>query len=68
MARVTGIKAATARYIAFIDVDDHYYNGALDMLADLLEEYDADIAFGGIVETTDSYDVFPKRAGSDPDY
>ena len=43
MARITGIKAATARYIAFIDVDDHYYNGALDLLADILEEYDADI-------------------------
>ena len=66
MARVTGIMAATARYIAFIDVDDHYYNGALDMLADILEEYDADIAFGGIEETTDSGEpVFPKRAGSD---
>ena len=64
MARITGIKAATARYIAFIDVDDHYYNGALDMLADILEEYDADIAIGGIEETTDSGEpIFPNSAG-----
>ena len=57
MARVTGIKASTARYIAFIDVDDHYYNGSLDLLAELLEEHDADIAFGGIVETMESVDA-----------
>lgn len=57
MARVTGIKASTARYIAFIDVDDHYYNGSLDLLAELLEEHDADIAFGGIVETTEAVDA-----------
>lgn len=57
MARVIGIKASTARYIAFIDVDDHYYNGSLDLLAELLEEHDADIAFGGIVETTEAVDA-----------
>ena len=53
MARVTGIRAATTSYIAFIDVDDQYYQGALDLLVDLLEKYDADISFGGIVETTE---------------
>ena len=57
MARVTGIKAASSSYIAFIDVDDRYYPGALDMLAELSEEYDADISFGGIVETTDFKDL-----------
>ena len=53
MARVTGIRAATTSYIAFIDVDDQYYQGALDLLVDLLEKYDADISFGGIVESAE---------------
>lgn len=51
MARVIGIRAATASYIAFLDVDDRYYPDALGLLANLLEKYDADISFGGIVET-----------------
>ena len=61
MARVTGIKAATVSYIAFIDVDDRYYPGALDLLADLLEENNADIVMGGIVETTKYSPSFPER-------
>ena len=51
MARVTGIRAATADFLAFIDVDDHFIPGSLDLLAGLLESCDADISFGGIIET-----------------
>ena len=51
-ARVTGIKASVSPYIATIDVDDMYYPGALDMLADLLEQYDADIAMGSYREVS----------------
>lgn len=50
MARRTGIEAATARYIAFIDADDAYIAGSLDMLAELLEENDADVAVGAYKE------------------
>ena len=38
-ARVTGIKAATSPYLAFIDVDDRFTQGALDFLADLNNLY-----------------------------
>ncbi len=60
MARVTGIRAATTSYVAFIDVDDQYYPGALDLLADLLESHDADISFGGIVEISETRSI-PKK-------
>ena len=50
-ARRTGIAAASCPYIAFADADDRFCSGALDRLAALLEAHDADIAFGGIVET-----------------
>lgn len=53
MARVTGIRAAKTAYIAFIDVDDQFFPGSLDLLAEILEQNDADISFGGIVETAD---------------
>ena len=58
MARTTGMKAATADYVTSIDADDRYFSGCLDMLANLLEEYDADVAMGKLVET-DHYDVTP---------
>lgn len=58
MARTAGMKAATADYVTSIDTDDRYFPGCLDMLADLLEEYDADVAMGKLVET-DDYDVKP---------
>ena len=58
MARVTGMKAATAAYVTSIDADDRYFPDSLDMLADLLEEHDADVAMGGLVEA-DNYDVKP---------
>lgn len=51
MARRTGIKTASSSYVAFIDVDDRFYPDALDKLADLLEQQDADIAFGRFIET-----------------
>ena len=49
-ARLLGIRAARAPYIAFLDVDDCYCTGALDMLAGVLESFDADIAMGGAIE------------------
>ena len=58
MARTTGMKSATADYVTSIDADDRYFPGCLDMLADLLEEYDADVAMGKLVET-ERYDVNP---------
>jgi glycosyltransferase involved in cell wall biosynthesis len=58
MARTTGMKAARADYITAIDADDRYFPGCLGMLADLLEECDADVAMGNLVET-DCYDAKP---------
>ena len=58
MARTTGMKAATADYVTSIDADDRYFPGCLDMLANLLEEYDADVAMGKLIETA-HYDVEP---------
>lgn len=51
-ARVTGIKAATTPYIASADVDDRYIPGALDRLASLLKENDADVAIGAYREVS----------------
>lgn len=51
MARITGMRAAGASYVASIDADDRFCEGCLDMLADLLEKYDADVAIGGLIET-----------------
>ena len=53
MARTTGMKAAAAPYITSIDVDDRYCPNSLDMLADLLEDKDADVAIGGLIEIDD---------------
>ncbi len=50
MARLRGVRAAKASYIAFLDVDDRFFVGALDILAKLLEDYDADIVMGRIDE------------------
>ena len=50
-ARLTGIRAAAFPYIAFIDADDRFFSGALDLLAGLMEKYGADTAFGGYLET-----------------
>lgn len=55
-ARRTGIKASKGSYIAFIDVDDRYIPKALDMLTNLLEEYDADVAMGSYTEVR-SYEM-----------
>ena len=52
-ARRTGVMTSRMPYIAFMDVDDRFVNGSLDMLADLLEEHDADVAMGRLIETSD---------------
>ncbi len=56
MARVTGFRASTADYVTSIDADDRYYAGCLDTLVGLLEEQNADVVMGGLVET-DSYET-----------
>ncbi len=52
MARINGIRAAVSPYIAFIDVDDLFCEGGLDLLVELLEQYDADVAMGGFIHTS----------------
>lgn len=54
-ARRTGIAASVSPYIAFIDVDDRYFDHALDMLGELLEKNNADVVIGSYIETS-SYD------------
>lgn len=54
-ARRTGILSSTSPYIAFCDVDDRFLPGALDLLANLMEENQSDVAMGGYKEIT-SYD------------
>ena len=51
MARTTGMIAATAAYVTSIDADDRYVAGCLDYLAELLEEQNADVAMGKLIET-----------------
>ena len=51
-ARQTGIAASISSYIAFLDVDDRYMPNAIDILADLLEQYNADVAMGSYVKVT----------------
>ena len=63
-ARRTGIGASTAPYIAFLDADDRFCAGALDELAALLEAHGADVAMGGIVETTSPDAPEPERGGT----
>ena len=60
-ARNAGIMASSYDYIAFADVDDTYVEGALDMLADLLEKYDADIAVGGYREAASAGEQVPEE-------
>ena len=55
-ARITGIKASTSPYIAFADVDDRFCSGALDLLAELIEKYDADVAMGSYREVASPED------------
>ena len=54
-ARRTGILSSTSPYIAFCDVDDLFISGSLDMLVELLEKNQAEVAMGGYKEIT-SYD------------
>ena len=56
-ARVTGLQAAQTPYVASADVDDRYVPGALDLLAELLESNDADVAIGAYREVTTFEDV-----------
>ena len=51
-ARITGIQASVSPYLAFLDVDDRFYPGALDMMASLLELNDADGTMGSYREVT----------------
>ena len=51
-ARITGIQASVSPYLAFLDVDDRFYPGALDMMASLLELNDADVTMGSYREVT----------------
>ena len=63
MARRKGIELARGNYIAFIDADDYFQENALDLLANLVEQHDADIAIGGIVKTN-TYDYQDKNAAA----
>ena len=63
MARRKGVELAQGKYIAFIDVDDYFQENALDLLANLMEQHDADIAIGGIVKTN-TYDYQDKNAAA----
>ena len=55
MARRTGIQASSSDYIAFIDVDDRFVSKSLNLLAELLERTESDIAVGGYLKV-DSLD------------
>lgn len=48
-ARRIGVLLAKYEYIAFIDVDDRFCTGSLDLLADLMDQTNADIVMGGII-------------------
>lgn len=47
-ARVSGINASTAPYIAFVDSDDWLPENAFQLLMDKVNEYDCDIVNGNI--------------------
>lgn len=50
-ARNAGLRAAIGEYICFMDSDDEYYPEAIESMLEVLEENDADLSFGGYIET-----------------
>ena len=66
-ARNRALSMADGDYIGFADSDDLLEPGYLNILAELLEEYDADVAccgFTRVYETTGKSDRMPPRADS----
>lgn len=50
-ARNAGLKAASGNYIAFLDSDDYFKDGALERIYELIEKYNCDlIGFGFYLE------------------
>ena len=55
IARNNGLKIATGEYIGYVDSDDWLELDFCEKLYNAVKKYDADVAVGGIVKTSDKY-------------
>lgn len=65
-ARNAGLDAATGDFIAFLDSDDCYTEYALEMLVNLAQSMDADIAGGQTMGVPATFKFIPKKNTSIP--
>ncbi len=59
IARMTGLKNATGRYITFLDADDEFSKNILADACNYLKEHDADVLFQQVYRISASGELYP---------
>lgn len=61
LARITGMKYATGKYITFVDPDDWISSSAIELLVNSIQKENADISFGKLCRVIDKYGLIKKQ-------